>query len=79
MYLLAACCQLKCLEAQASAAFVMCGGGGIMKVYVYVDGFNLHYRALKGTRHKWINLLELAKRVLDPQIQSSLYGISRLA
>jgi hypothetical protein len=37
-----------------------------MKVYVYVDGFNLYYRALKGTPYKWINLLEVAKRLLDP-------------
>jgi hypothetical protein len=37
-----------------------------MKVYVYVDGFNLYYRALKDTPHKWINLLALAMRVLDP-------------
>jgi len=35
-----------------------------MKVYVYVDGFNLYYRALKGTPYKWINLVELAQRVL---------------
>jgi hypothetical protein len=37
-----------------------------MKVCVYVDGFNLYYRALKGTPYKWINLFELASRVLDP-------------
>jgi hypothetical protein len=37
-----------------------------MRAYVYVDGFNLYYRALKGTRYKWLNLSELAKRVLDP-------------
>ncbi len=37
-----------------------------MRVYVYVDGFNLYYRALKGTQFKWLNLNELAKRVLAP-------------
>jgi hypothetical protein len=37
-----------------------------MRVYTYVDGFNLYYRALKGTAFKWLNLSELAKRVLDP-------------
>ena len=26
---------------------------------VYVDGFNLYYGALKGTRHKWLNLEKL--------------------
>jgi hypothetical protein len=37
-----------------------------MRVYVYIDGFNLSYRALKGTRFKWLNPGELAKRLLDP-------------
>lgn len=37
-----------------------------MKVCVYVDGFNLYYRALKGTPYRWVNLIKLAKRVLDP-------------
>src|SRR5215204_1951290 len=27
-----------------------------LRTYVYVDGFNLYYRALKGTPFKWINL-----------------------
>jgi hypothetical protein len=50
-------------EAQASAAFVVCGEGR-MKVYVYLDGFNLYYR-LNGTACKWLNLRHLAKRLLD--------------
>jgi hypothetical protein len=37
-----------------------------MRVYVYVDGFNVYYRALKRTPHKWLNLLKLSQRVLDP-------------
>jgi hypothetical protein len=37
-----------------------------MQVYVYVDGFNLYYRALKKTPHKWLNLCELGKRLLAP-------------
>ena len=28
---------------------------------VYVDGFNLYYRALQGTRYKWLNLRNLAE------------------
>ena len=35
-----------------------------MRAYIYVDGFNLFYRALKGTPHKWLNLAALAKRLL---------------
>ena len=38
-----------------------------MRVRVYVDGFNLYYRALKRTPYKWLNILELAKDLLDPE------------
>lgn len=36
-----------------------------MRAYVYVDGFNLYYRALRGTPHKWLNLAALAEGLLD--------------
>lgn len=36
-----------------------------MRVYVYVDGFNLYYRALKKTPHKWLNIHDLANRLLS--------------
>lgn len=39
-----------------------------MKTIVYVDGFNLYYRALKGTKFKWLNLLELCKRSLPANL-----------
>lgn len=35
-----------------------------MKTIVYVDGFNLYYRALKGTQHKWLDLYALCEAVL---------------
>jgi hypothetical protein len=38
--------------------------GAIMRTWVYVDGFNLYYGAVKGTPYKWLNLVELAKRIL---------------
>ena len=31
-----------------------------MRTWVYVDGLNLYYGALKGTNLKWLNLVELA-------------------
>lgn len=37
-----------------------------MRVYVYVDGFNLYYRALKGTSYKWLNLEALIGMILQP-------------
>ena len=37
-----------------------------MRVRVYVDGFNLYYRGLRGTNFKWLNLATLASELLDP-------------
>ena len=31
---------------------------------VYVDGFNLYYGSLKGTKYKWLDLLTLARSIL---------------
>ncbi len=39
-----------------------------MKTYVYVDGFNLYYRAVKRTPFKWLNIDELC-RLLLPKAQ----------
>ena len=35
-----------------------------MRTRVYVDGFNLYYGALKDTPFKWLNLVELIRRLL---------------
>jgi hypothetical protein len=35
-----------------------------MRVSVYVDGFNLYYRALQNTPYKWLNIFELAKQFI---------------
>ena len=37
-----------------------------MRTYVYVDGFNLYYGALKGTAWKWLDLPALFAAVLQP-------------
>ncbi|MDP2329221.1 MAG: NYN domain-containing protein [Reyranella sp.] len=37
-----------------------------MRVLVYVDGFNLYYRALRGTPYRWLNLDLLARRLVRP-------------
>ena len=46
---------------------------------VYIDGFNLYYRALRDTRFRWLNLRKLAE-TLFPQdsIQSICYFTARL-
>ena len=35
-----------------------------MKTVIYIDGFNLYYRALRKTPHKWLNLHALCEAVL---------------
>ncbi|MDP9152415.1 MAG: NYN domain-containing protein [Myxococcota bacterium] len=35
-----------------------------MRANFYVDGFNLYYGALKGSPHKWLNLVEFARHLL---------------
>jgi uncharacterized LabA/DUF88 family protein len=33
------------------------------RAIVYIDGFNLYYGALKGTAHKWLDVVALARRL----------------
>ncbi len=40
-----------------------------MRTIVYVDGFNLYYGALKDTSWKWLDLVALFEKVLQPQHQ----------
>ena len=35
-----------------------------MKTNVYIDGFNLCYRAVKGTPYKWLDVLKLARALV---------------
>ena len=52
-----------------------------MQTRVYVDGFNLYYGALKGTKFKWLNLVELARHVLpaDHTIDKLVYFTARVS
>ena len=34
--------------------------------YVYVDGFNLYYRAVRHTQYKWLDILKLCQATLGP-------------
>lgn len=38
-----------------------------MRTSIYIDGFNLYYRALKGTPYKWLDVKQLAINLLQPQ------------
>ena len=52
-----------------------------MRTRVYVDGFNLYYGALKGTPFKWLNPVDLARRVLPAGhvVDKLLYFTARLS
>ena len=39
----------------------------ILRTYVYVDGLNLYFRALRHTPWKWLDLFALCEQVLRPQ------------
>lgn len=38
----------------------------VTRTIVYIDGFNLYYRALKGTPHKWLDVEAMSRAVLPP-------------
>jgi hypothetical protein len=38
-----------------------------MRTSIYVDGFNLYYRALRNTPYKWLNLETMARLMLKPR------------
>lgn len=44
-----------------------------MRTMVYVDAFNLYYGCLRGTPHRWLDLEQLARRLLASHNQ--LVGI----
>ena len=52
-----------------------------MRTRVYVDGFNLYYGALKGTPFKWLNPVDLARRVLPAGyvVDKLLYFTARIS
>ena len=52
-----------------------------MKTYVYVDGFNLYYRALAHSRYKWLDLRALAASLLRKQnaIETIRYYTARVS
>jgi hypothetical protein len=42
---------------------------GQVRTYIYVDGFNLYYRCLKGSPYKWLDLKQLFSYLLKPNHQ----------
>jgi uncharacterized LabA/DUF88 family protein len=40
-----------------------------MRTYIYIDGFNFYYGAVKDTPYKWLNFKKLFEYLLDPSHQ----------
>jgi len=57
------------------------GGRGVRRTIVYVDGYNLYYRALKDTQYKWLNIKRLAEKVMEPtnQVVAVKYYTARVS
>lgn len=51
------------------------------RTIVYIDGFNLYYRALRNTGHKWLDLAALARAVLPAtnQVVAIKYYTARVS
>lgn len=50
------------------------------RAYVYVDGFNLYYGALRGTRYKWLDLRKLCELLLPRhQVDHIKYFTARVS
>lgn len=51
-----------------------------MRTYVYIDGFNFYYGAVKNTPYKWLDFKALCKRLLAPahQILSIKYFTAKV-
>jgi hypothetical protein len=51
------------------------------RTIVYIDGFNLYYRALKRTAHKWLDLVAMSAACLPSghQIQAINYYTARIS
>jgi len=41
----------------------------VARTIVYIDGFNLYYRALRGTSHKWLDIAAMSRAALPASCQ----------
>ena len=38
------------------------------RTYIYIDGFNLYYRSLKGTPYKWLDIESMCQQLLSDNV-----------
>lgn len=47
----------------------------MLRTRVYIDGYNFYYGCLKGTSHKWLDLVKLFKYKVLPSITAQSNGV----
>ena len=52
-----------------------------MRAFIYIDGFNLYYRGLKGTPYRWLDVKQFAEQFLSDEceIRSIRYFTARVS
>ena len=50
------------------------------RTYIYIDGFNLYYRSLKGTPYKWLDIESMCQQLLsdNADIKAIKYFTARI-
>jgi hypothetical protein len=48
-----------------------------IRTFVYVDGFNLYYGAVKGTPYKWLDIQRLSELLLPGHSVESIISTAR--
>lgn len=78
---LAACREPKGRPGARPGGLLHFEGGRLARTIVYIDGFNLYYRALKGTPHKWLDIVALSRAVLPSicQVDTVKYYTARVS
>ena len=62
------------------AALAFLWSANLIRTNVYVDGFNLYYRALRETPCRWLDIGQLAQRLLsNHQINRIRYFTARVS
>ena len=51
----------------------------MLRTRVYIDGYNFYYGCLKGTSHKWLDLVKLFKDKILPSITAQPNGAQRVS
>lgn len=49
------------------------------RAFIYIDGFNLYYGCLRNTPYRWLNIVELSKKLVSDKIEKVHYFTARVS